>query len=84
MVVKLGLLVVLLAIGGMNLVSRGRGPFGRRVGAELILAVCVFVATGFLTTLPPATDNLLSIEKNEAYQTGKAPIGRLPPGARFP
>jgi copper transport protein len=52
---KLGLLVPLLAAGGINLVARGRGPFVRVVRFELILAVFIFVATGFLTTLPPAS-----------------------------
>lgn len=51
---KLGLIAVLLAIGGLNLIARGQGPFGRMVGAELILALGIFVATGFLTSLPPA------------------------------
>ena len=54
LIVKLGLLVLLLAAGAVNLVSRGRGPFGRVVRFELALATCVFVATGFLTTLPPS------------------------------
>ncbi len=52
---KLGLLVLLLGIGGTNYFLRGRGPFGRLVGAELVLALAIFVATGFLTSLPPAT-----------------------------
>lgn len=52
--VKLGLMVFLLAAGGMNLVDRGENEaFGRLVGLELALALLVFVATGFLTTLPP-------------------------------
>ena len=55
LMVKLGLAVFLFAAGGANLVLGGRGPFGRIVGVELILAVGVFVATGFLTSLPPAT-----------------------------
>ena len=55
LMVKLGLLVPLLAAGGINLVTRGRGPFDRVVRFELILAVFIFVATGFLTTLPPAS-----------------------------
>ena len=50
-----GLLVPLLAAGGINLVARGRGPFDRVVRFELILAVFIFVVTGFLTTLPPAS-----------------------------
>jgi copper transport protein len=54
LIVKLGLLVLLLAAGAVNLVSRGRGPFGHVVRLELALAICVFVATGFLTTLPPS------------------------------
>jgi uncharacterized protein (DUF305 family)/putative copper export protein len=51
---KLGLMVFLLAAGGMNLLDRGEDEtFGRLVGLELALAILVFVATGFLTTLPP-------------------------------
>ncbi len=48
----------LLAAGGANLVLGGRGPFGRIVGVELVLAVGVFVATGFLTILPLASSAL--------------------------
>jgi copper transport protein len=55
LIVKLGLLVPLLAAGAINLVGRGRGPFDRVVRFELILALGIFVATGFLTTLPPAS-----------------------------
>jgi copper transport protein len=55
LMVKLGLAVLLLVAGGVNLVLEGRGPFGRIVGGELILAILIFVATGFLTTLPPAS-----------------------------
>lgn len=54
LIVKLGLLTLLLAAGAVNLISRGRGPFSRVVRFELALALCVLVATGFLTTLPPA------------------------------
>lgn len=55
LVMKLGLLMFLLAAGGLNLKLQGREeePFGRMVGAELALAVAVLVATGFLTSLPP-------------------------------
>lgn len=52
---KLGLLTLVFALGGANFLLRGRGPFGRLVGAELVLALAIFVATGFLTSLPPAT-----------------------------
>lgn len=62
--VKLGLLVLLLVAGAVNLVSRGRGPFGRVVRLELALAVCVFVVTGFLTTLPPADVEQQMVEGN--------------------
>jgi copper transport protein len=55
LMVKLGLAVLLLVAGSVNLVLEGRGPFGRIVGGELILAILIFVATGFLTTLPPAS-----------------------------
>lgn len=54
LIMKLGLMVFLLATGGINLIDRGDGPFGRMVGAELVLAVGIFVAAGFLTSLPPA------------------------------
>jgi len=59
LMVKLGLAVLLFAAGGANLVLNGRGPFGRIVGVELVLAVGVFVATGFLTSLPPAASSAL-------------------------
>lgn len=52
-IMKLGLAVFLLTAGVMNLMLQGREPFGRMVGAELLLALGLFVATGFLTTLPP-------------------------------
>ncbi|MDP8949788.1 MAG: CopD family protein, partial [Actinomycetota bacterium] len=55
LMIKLGLATLLFAAGGVNLVLEGRGPFGRIVGAELILVVGIFVATGFLTSLPPAS-----------------------------
>ena len=51
---KLGLLVFLFAAGGLSLMLQGREPFGHLVGVELLLAIGVFVATGFLTSLPPA------------------------------
>lgn len=54
LIMKLGLMVLLLATGGINLIDKGRGPFGRMVGAELVLAVGIFIAAGFLTSLPPA------------------------------
>jgi uncharacterized protein (DUF305 family)/putative copper export protein len=53
LIMKLGLVAFVLAMGAMNLIGRGQGPFGRRVGAEFLLALGVFVATGFLTSLPP-------------------------------
>jgi copper transport protein len=54
LIMKLGLLVFLLAIGGINLIDKGRDQsFGRMVGAELLLAIGVFVAAGFLTSVPP-------------------------------
>jgi copper transport protein len=53
LVMKLGLAVFTFAAGGINLMLQGREPFDRMVGAELLLALGVFVATGFLTSLPP-------------------------------
>ncbi len=54
LIMKLGLVALMLAAGGINLIDSGKGPLGRMVGAELVLAVGVLVAAGFLTTLPPA------------------------------
>lgn len=54
LIMKLGLVVLMLAAGGINLLDAGKGPLGRMVGAELVLAIGVLVAAGFLTTLPPA------------------------------
>jgi copper transport protein len=53
--VKLTLVTLLLGVGASNLLLRGRGPFGRLVVVELLLALGLFVATGFLTSLPPAS-----------------------------
>ncbi|CAN5648235.1 CopD family protein [soil metagenome] len=53
LVMKLGLFALLLAAGGINLIDCGKGPFGRMVGAELVLAFGIFLAAGFLTILPP-------------------------------
>ena len=52
--IKLWLLIFLLALGAQNLRLRGRGPFSRLVRYELFLALGILVATGFLTSLPPA------------------------------
>lgn len=52
---KLGMTVLLLAVGGINYMDKGDGPLGRMVGLELALAGGIFVASGFLTSLPPAT-----------------------------
>ena len=51
---KLGFSVFLFAAGGLNLMLQGREPFGHLVSAELLLAIGIFVATGFLTSLPPS------------------------------
>jgi copper transport protein len=55
LIAKLVLLSLLLGVGASNLLLRGRGPFGRLVVVELLLALGLFVATGFLTSLPPAS-----------------------------
>ena len=55
LMMKLVLLSLLVAVGASNLLLRGRGPFGRLVVVELLLALGLFVATGFLTSLPPAS-----------------------------
>jgi copper transport protein len=61
LMVKLGLVVLLLVGGSISLVLDGREPFRRVVGVELILAITILVVTGFLTSLPPATDAAKSI-----------------------
>jgi copper transport protein len=53
LVAKLVLLSLLLCIGTSNLLLRGRGSFGGLLVVELLLALGLFVATGFLTSLPP-------------------------------
>ncbi|AHY46485.1 Putative copper export protein [Rubrobacter radiotolerans] len=53
LIMKSGLLVVLLTVGAINALDRGGEPFGRMVRAEGLLVLGVFVATGFLSTLPP-------------------------------
>jgi copper transport protein len=55
LLVKLVLVSLLLGVGASNLLLRGRGPFGRLVVIELLLGLGLFVATGFLTSLPPAS-----------------------------
>jgi uncharacterized membrane protein len=55
LLVKLGFSAVLLAVGAANFMLAGRGPFGRLLKAELAVAIGVFAATGFLTSLPPAS-----------------------------
>ena len=54
LLVKLVLVALVLTIGRANFMLRGREPFERLVVVELALALGVFVATGFLTSLPPA------------------------------
>jgi copper transport protein len=54
LIMKLGMVALILPIGAINLMDRGRNDsFGRMVGAEVILALGVFIATGFLTGLTP-------------------------------
>jgi copper transport protein len=53
LLVKLALLTLMLAVGASNLLLRGRGPFGRMLVIELFLALGLFAATGFLTSMPP-------------------------------
>ena len=62
--IKLWLLIFLLALGAQNLRLRGREPFNSLVRYELALAAAIFVATGFLTTLPPADAEQPTVEEN--------------------
>jgi copper transport protein len=78
--VKLGLLIFLLTLGAQNLRLQGRGPFGRLVSAELVLAIGIFVVTGFLTSLPPAdVAQQQSVEHNEPNPTQDIRPPPLPP-----
>jgi hypothetical protein len=55
LILKIFLVLMMLAIGAVNLVDRNRNDsFDTMVGFELAFAAAVFVATGFLTTLTPA------------------------------
>lgn len=51
---KLLLLLPLLGLGGYNLLRRGKGTFRRAVAVELALMVGIFLAAGFLSSIPPA------------------------------
>jgi copper transport protein len=53
LLVKLGFLMFVIAIGAANFLLRGRGPFGRLVLVELFFAFGLLIATGFLTSIPP-------------------------------
>jgi copper transport protein len=55
LIAKLVVLSLLLAVGASNFLLRGRGPTSRLVVVELLLALGLFVATGLLTSLPPAS-----------------------------
>jgi copper transport protein len=55
LIVKLVVLSLLLAVGASNFLLRGRGQFDLLLVVELLLALGLFVATGFLTGLPPAS-----------------------------
>ena len=55
LLVKLGFAAALLAVGSANYALAGRVPFGRLLKVELAVAIGVFAATGFLTSLPPAS-----------------------------
>ena len=62
LLIKLGLLLPLLALGARNLLRRGRGTFRRWVAAELVLAAGILIVTGFLSSLPPARVALLQVQ----------------------
>jgi putative copper export protein len=75
---KLGLLTLVFALGGASYFLRGRGPSGRLVVAELGLALAIFLATGFLTSLPPATavsQEATPPEDVEVLEVGLDPVG---------
>ncbi|HLN61055.1 MAG TPA: FixH family protein, partial [Symbiobacteriaceae bacterium] len=55
---KLLLLVPVLALAWLHLRNRGNGCFRLTVRAELAILAAVFVAAGFLSSLPPASVEL--------------------------
>jgi copper transport protein len=63
--IKLWFLIFLLGLGAQNLRLRGREPFDSLVRYELALAAAIFVATGFLTSLPPADAAQPTAEENQ-------------------
>lgn len=83
LIIKLGILVFLLAFGAQNLRLQGREPFGLLVSLELVFAIGIFVATGLLTSLPPATDvaEQQTVEQNSANsaQDIRQPVVPQPP-----
>jgi copper transport protein len=54
LLVKLFLLIPLLLLGLINLRRGGRRPFRHIVAGELVLMTALFVAVGYLTSVPPA------------------------------
>ncbi|HLO01826.1 MAG TPA: FixH family protein [Symbiobacteriaceae bacterium] len=54
LVTKLVLLIPLLLLGLINLRREGRRPFRHLVAGELVLITALFVAVGYLTSVPPA------------------------------
>lgn len=79
--VKLWLLIFLLGLGAWNLRLRGREPFGSAVRIELALAIGIFVATGFLTSLPPADATPPPVEQ---VTPNPDPSLREPPMPKIP
>lgn len=51
---KLALLIPLLLLGLFNMRRAGRRPFRHLAAGELVLITALFVAVGFLTSVPPA------------------------------
>ncbi len=85
--IKLGLLIFVLALGAQNLRLRGRGPFSRLVSTELLLAIGIFVATGFLTSLPPADAEQPTVEEtipNPAEDIRQPPMPGVPSATAQP
>ena len=68
LLLKIGIAVVALVIGGLNYVDGGRGRgwlggFGRRVGVEALLAVgVVFVTASLVTGVPPQPSRPIPLE----------------------
>lgn len=93
LLVKLGLVLVLLELGAINLLVVGPrmrrsvdAPrhFGYTVLAEAVLGVAVFLVVGVLTSLPPARDTLAASSGRASFHVAEGEVHaslQVSPGA---